>query len=95
MSNGNGFSNKQNWMNAEHESNLFSEVMIADRTRQHEVLLQINCKNERKNKDVVSRLRTVAVKVKYSSSILFWPPFLRLVVHSNYFLVLIGQELRL
>ena len=50
--------------------------------------------NEKINKDVVSRLRTVAVKVKYSSSILFWPPFLRLVVHSNYFLVLIGQEAR-
>ena len=38
-------SEKQNWMSAERESNLFPRVMITDRIGRHEVLLQIYYKN--------------------------------------------------
>ena len=53
-------SEKQNWMSAERESNLFSRVMITDRVGRHEVLLQIYYKNynfRKISKAVVSRLK--------------------------------------
>ena len=62
-------SEKQNWMSAERESNLFSRVMIKDRIGRHEVLLQIYYKNynfRKISKAVISRLKTAAVRVRYS-----------------------------
>ena len=98
---------KQNRMNAEHQYNLFSQVMItADRMGRHEVVLQIYYKNYNfrkwieKEKNIVSCfIKTVAVKVKYTLHF-FATVFQRsaAAIHSNYFLVADWserQELRL
>ena len=53
-------SEKQIWMSAECEFNLFSQVMITHRIGQHKVLLQIYYKNysfQKLSKAVISRLK--------------------------------------
>ena len=61
-------SEKQIRMSAEHESNLFSRVMITYRIELHSVLLQIYCKNYnfRKISKAVVFVFALHVKIKYS-----------------------------